>query len=410
MRQTDLAITNARLRLDGGRALHTITIDEGLIASVAPTAGDGAGGGPAEVGPTAQTIDAGGSLVTEAFVNGHLHLDKVYTLALLGDDAIANYHGAGMGGAMTAIELASRVKERYDRSWIIDNVRRACDLAVKYGTATIRAFADVDTKGQLEGVAALLEAREEYRGRLDLEVVAFPQDGLLRDPGAEELVEEALRMGADCVGGIPWIEYTDAEAREHVDRLVALAARYDRSVSMLVDDAGDPGLRTVEYLADATVRAGLQGRVTAQHARAMALYPEPTFRRLVPQLRRAGIGVVSDPHTGPLHARVEDLLAAGIPVALGQDDISDAYYPLGRNNMLEIGFLAVHLLWMTRADQMERIYDMITTEAARVLGHADRALAPGSVANLVILDAPNIVEALRSHEAPRHVIHRGRVV
>ena len=400
--KTQLTITNARLRKDGGESLHTIAISDGEIAALDPEG--------TKALETDQTIDAEGGLVTEAFVNGHLHLDKVYTLDKLGDQALANYHGAGMGGAMTAIELAAEVKKNYDRTWIIENVRRACDLAVRFGTATIRAFADVDTTGKLEGVAALLQAREEYRGKLELEVVAFPQDGLLRDPGAEELVEEAVKMGADCVGGIPWIEFTDVEAQKHIDRMTALASRYDRKVSMLVDDAGDPTLRTLEYLAAATVREGLQGRVTAQHARAMALYPEPSFRRLVPQLKRAGIGVVSDPHTGPLHARVEDLLAAGIPVALGQDDISDAYYPLGRNNMLEVGFLAVHLLWMTKQQQMEQIYDMITWQAARVLGHYNRRLTVGSVANLVVLDAPNIVEALRSHEAPRHVVHRGQVV
>jgi len=399
---TQLAITNARLRHDEGGQLHSIALSDGRVASLDAT--------PEQLAGAEVRIDAAGSLVTEAFVNGHLHLDKVYTLDAVGDRALANYHGPGMGGAMTAIELAAVVKENYDRSWILENVRRACDLAVRFGTATIRAFADVDTTGRLEGVAALLEAREEYRGKLDLEVVAFPQDGVLRDPGAEELVEEAIKMGADCVGGIPWIEYTDDEARQHIDRMFALAQRYDKSVSMLVDDAGDPNLRTLEYLATVTVREGLQGKVTAQHARAMALYPEPTFRRLASQLKRAGIGVVSDPHTGPLHARVEDLLAAGIPVALGQDDISDAYYPLGQNNMLEVGFLAVHLLWMTQQAQMEQIYDMITWQAARVLGHADRRLEVGSVANLVVLDAPNIVEALRTHAAPSHVIHRGRLV
>lgn len=405
MKQT-LTIRNARLRGHSPEQRFDLLIDDGTINAINPAAAHRSGaaaGSPME-------LDAQGGLVTEAFVNGHLHLDKVYTLSMLGDAALADYHGATMGGAMTAIEIASAVKKNYNRSWIIENVRRACDLAIRYGTGTIRAFADVDTTGRLEGVAALLQAREEYAGRLTLEVVAFPQDGVQRDPGAAELVEEAVKMGADCVGGIPWIEYTDREAREHVDLMVDLAAKYGRKVSMLVDDAGDANLRTLEYLAEATVRAGLVGKVAAQHARAMALYPEPTFRRLVPQLKRAQIGIVSDPHTGPLHARVESLLAAGVPVALGQDDISDAYYPLGRNNMLEVGFLAVHLLWMTRAEQMELIYDMLTWQAATVLGLPNKRLAPGSVADLVVLHAPNVAEALRFHEAPRYVIHGGQLV
>ena len=200
----------------------------------------------------------------------------------------------------------------------------------------------------------------------------------MREPGAAELVGEAVALGADVVGGIPWIEYTDAAAREHVRRMFEIAVVNDRPVSMLVDDAGDPGLRTLEMMAVNAIEAGWQGRVLAHHARAMALYPEPYFQKLAALLRQAGMPVVTDPHTGPLHARVRDLLAAGVGVCLGQDDVSDAYYPFGRNNMLEVAFLAAHLLWMTTEDDMERLYDMITVDAAPC--HGTRRLRSGGKA------------------------------
>ncbi|GAB1456849.1 amidohydrolase family protein [Spirochaetota bacterium] len=393
----DIRISNAKTRDSQGKNMQ-IGIAGGTILKIAEKLN----------GEARQEIDAKGNLVSESFVNGHLHLDKVYTLEMVGQDALNSYHGEGMGGAMTAIEQASRVKDTYDESWIIENVRRAALLAVKYGNTHIRAFADVDTKGKLEGVKALIKAREEFKDRVEIQIVAFPQDGIVRDPGAAEYVEEALKLGADVVGGIPWIEFTDEDARSHVDQMVKLAVKYNKPVSMLVDDAGDPNLRTIEYLAVQAIKNGLFGKVTAQHARAMALYPEPTYRKLEALLLKSGMGLVSNPHTGPLHARVKDLYAAGVPVALAQDDIADAYYPFGRNNLLEIGFLAVHLLWMTGFEQMEKVYDMITTKAALALGIKGHELKEGNPANLVVLKQENVWKALLEHEAPAYVIKSGK--
>jgi cytosine deaminase len=395
----DIRIINAATR-GAGDKLVQIGIRDGRYVKIADSV----------TGNSKMEIDADGNLVTESFVNGHLHLDKVYTLEKVGQDALGSYHGAGMGGAMTAIEQASRVKEHYDESWIIENVRRAADLAVQYGNTHIRAFADVDTKGRLEGVKALLMAREEYRDRVEIQVVAFPQDGVVRDPGAADWVRQAMDLGADVVGGIPWIEFTEEDMRSHVDQMFDLAKRYNKDVSMLVDDAGDSTLRTLEYLAVQSIKHGWQGRVTAQHARAMALYEEPVFRRLTALMKKGGVSLVSDPQTGPLHARVEDLAKEGIPVALGQDDIADAYYPFGRNNMLEVGFLACHLLWMTSFPQMERVYDMLTVSAAKALGIRNFELKEENPANLVVLTQPNVWKALWEHEAPSAVIKDGKVV
>jgi len=192
--------------------------------------------------------------------------------------------------------------------------------------------------------------------------------------------------------------------------MFAIAREFDRDVSMLVDDAGDASLRTLELLARTTMRHGWEGRVVAHHARAMALYPDTQVRDLATLLHDAGIALVTDPHTGPLHARVRELRKAGVTVCLGQDDISDAYYPFGRNNMLEVAFLASHLLWMTTRAEMELLYDMITTDAAKAVGAGVMEPAVGTPADLVVLDAPSVSEALRAHEAPRYVIRGGRIV
>lgn len=192
--------------------------------------------------------------------------------------------------------------------------------------------------------------------------------------------------------------------------MFAIAKAYDKDISMLIDDAGDPGLRTLEMLAVKMLQEGWAGRVTAQHARAMALYPEPYYRKIEALLQKARIGVVSDPQTGPLYARVRDLYNAGVGIALAQDDIADAYYPFGRNNMLEVAFLAAHLMWMTTFQDMEMLYDLITTRAADALGIQDFALQESSKANLVVLPAESVWEAIGSHEAPLFVVKNGRLI
>ncbi|RYP84041.1 cytosine deaminase [Nocardioides guangzhouensis] len=356
-------------------------------------------------------IDAEGRLVTETFVNGHMHLDKVFTLDLAGEAALHAYTSGSMGEAMLSIvESASAVKKHYDRTWIMPNVRRALDQAVLNGVLHVQAFVDVDTAAGLEGMESVLAVRDEYADLVDLQVVAFPQDGLLRDPGAAELCEEALRLGADVVGGIPWIEATDTDARAHVDWACGLARGRGKRVAMLVDDAGDPSLRTTQMLAESMVAHGLHRRGVACHGRAIGTYPTPSVVRLVELARTAGLGFVSDPHTGPLHLPVRHFVGAGLPVALGQDDIEDAYYPFGRHNMLEVAFLAAHLLQFLAAEDQRVLLDLVTRRAAAVLGIPGHAIETGNPAHLCIHDSERVVDLLREHARPRWVVRAGRVV
>lgn len=395
----EIVIRRARLRRNP-EALVDIGISGGKITAIEAQLNAG----------SAADLDAQAGLVSESFVNPHLHLCKVYTREMLDDQLLTGYHAAGMGKAMTTIELAANVKQQYNEAWIIKNVRRAVALAAVHGNTHIRAFADVDNKARLEGVRALIRAREEFKGIVAIQVCAFAQDGLVREPGANELMHQAMEAGADVVGGIPWIEYTEADLQQHVREVFDLAQKFSKDVSMLVDDAGDPGLRSVETLAVEAIRRGWQGRTLAHHARAMALYPQPYFQKLAALLKRADMAVVSDPHTGPLHARVKELLQEGVNVCLGQDDISDAYYPFGRNNMLEVAFLASHLLWMTTRQEIETLYDMVTTQAARAMNVPGHTLVAGATANLVVLEAPNVIEAMRDHAPPRYVISHGKLV
>ena len=394
----DIVIYRARLRSRGG--LSEIGIMDGRVAAIADRL-DGKG---------AMEIDAHGNLVTKSFVNPHLHLCKVWTLPMMEEEALNAYQGEQMGKALAGIELASKIKEKYAEAWIVENARRAVALAALHGNLHIRAFADVDSKARLEGVKALLRVRDEFRGIVDIQVVAFAQDGIVREPGAAELMHQAMTLGADIVGGIPWVELTNADAAAHVQICFDLAQEFDTGVSMLLDDAGDPDLRTLEMMAVEAINRGWHGRALAHHCRAMSLYPMPYVQRLARILRTARVAVVTDPHTGPLHARVRELLAEDVRVCLGQDDISDAYYPFGRNNMLEVAFLASHLLWMMTRQEIAKLYDMITVDAAAAINLDGFGLAVGAPASLVVLDQPDEVEALRFHGAPTHVISHGRLV
>jgi cytosine deaminase len=394
----DLVIANARLRAEPERTSF-IGIKGSRIATI-----------QRDELSAERIVDAEGDLVTESFVDAHLHLCKVHTLEMIGDHAISEYTSEGMEGAARAIDIASQVKDRYEEGWIYENARRAVCDGIRHGVTHLQAFADTDTRARLEGVRALLRVRDEFSNVVGMKVVAFPQDGVVRDPGAADLVRRAVRMGADVVGGIPWIEESPEDAQAHIDAMLDIAVEFDRPVAMLVDDAGDATLRTTEQLVSSALRRGLIDRVTCCHARAMGAYPENYFRWLLRLLDHAHVTFVTDPHTGSLSTRAMDLDRHGIPVALGQDDIADAYYPFGRHNMLEVAFLAAHVLGASTSPGMQKMFEMITTRAADVLRIAAHRVEVGAEANLVVLDGIDIRDALTKHGPPRYVISRGNLV
>ena len=393
-------MSEARLR--GGDVVDVFCAD-GVVTAMVPT-------GELPATPGAEVVEAGGGLVTEPFVDAHLHLDKVRTLPLIGDAALQAYTADGMADSARGIDLARAVKQHYRLETLLPPIRQALADGLRNGVLHVQAFADVDTAASLTGVQAVLAAREEFRGRVDVSVVAFPQDGVLRDPGAAELVEQAMALGADVVGGIPWIEATTADQQAHVEWACALAARLGRRVAMLTDDAPDPAFDTTRMLAEAMRRHGLEGRGVACHARAVGHYDDVRRDALLDLARGVGLGLVSDPHTGSVALPVERALERGVAVALGQDDIEDAYYPFGRHSLLEVAFLAAHLLDMRSAAQLEVLVDLVTTSAARVLGLDDYGLRVGGPADLLVHDATRTVDLLAHHALPRVVIRAGQVL
>jgi cytosine deaminase len=397
---SDVVVTEARLR-DG--SVVDVHCRDGMVIALPAS-----GGLPPPAG--ASVVPAEGGLVTEPFVDAHLHLDKVRTLPLIGDEALEAYTAGGMADSARSIDLASAVKRHYTVERLLPAVRQAIADGVANGVLTVQAFADVDTAAGLVGARAVLAAREEFRDLADVAVVAFPQDGVLRDPGSADLVEQALDLGAEVVGGIPWIEESEADQQAHVDWACGLAARRGLRVAMLTDDAPDPRYATTGMLAEAMLRLGLTGRGVACHARALGHYDDRRQAEVLDLARRARLGLVSDPHTGSVALPVERAVAAGVAVALGQDDIEDAYYPFGRHNLLEVAFLAAHLLDLRSAPQQELLLDLVTTSAARVLGLTGFGLRRGGRADLLVHGSSRTVDLLARHAPPRAVIRAGRVV
>jgi cytosine deaminase len=393
----DLVLRNACLR---SGEITDIAVANGKIAAIAENLD----------GSADKIIDAERNLATEPFVIAHLHLDKVMTGSLAGEATLSEYQGGSMKSSMTAIELASRVKEHYVESEIVHRVRGLLNEAERYGVSHVRAFCDVDPTAELKGIRALMQIKQEFKDRIAIQVVAFPQDGILREPGTEELLYKSMDLGAEVVGGIPWIECTNEDARKHIDIAYEIAKKYNADIGMLTDDAGDPELRTTEYLATSAIKNKWIGRVAACHARASALYNEAYHKEFAAILKAAGVGVVTDPHTGPLHVKVKELLAAGVNVALSQDDVDDAYYPYGRCNLLEVAFIASHLLWMMSQNDREILYDMITGNAARILRIEGYGLRVGNPAHIIELDAKDLKQAYAYHSEPRHIIRNGQLL
>ncbi len=395
----DIVIRRARLR-DKPEGLHEIAIEGGKITAIAE-----------KVAATGRTeVDAEGNLVTESYVSAQTHLDKCYTLEMVDQKALRQYEEAPTGNIMQAIDLAARVKSKYSEQWIADNARRAVALAAYYGNTHIRGFTDVDPRAGLEGVKGLIKLREEFKGIVDIQVCAFAQDGILRDPGSHELLDEAMAIGADVIAGNPWLEYTNADMEEHTRIIFDIAEKYGRPISMPADVSDDPDARSLEATAIEALKRGWKGTIVAHQARAMGLYPKSRLEKIVALMKKAGIILDSVPHPSKLHAPIKELLAQGITVCLGQDDIADAYYPFGRNNLPEVAFVAAHLLWMRSIREMDTLYDMITVNAAKAIEVKDFGLKVGGAAHLVVLPVPSVWEAIRDHDAPAAVISHGKLV
>ena len=403
--QYDLIIHNAQLHRRHG--LVDIAVQDGRFARVS---GELPAGSSA-----AREIDAGGRLVVPPFIDAHVHLDAVLTVGQ------PRYNTTGT--LLEGIQIWSERKPGLTREDVKKRVLEEIRWEVAQGTLHIRSHVDV-CDPNLTALKALLEIRDEARDICNLQLVAFPQDGILSFPNGRELMRQAMELGCDLVGGIPHFEWTRDMGVEDVHYAFALAKEFNRDIDIHCDETDDPHSRFTEVMAADTIQQDWQGRVTASHCTAMHSYDNAYAFKLIRLLARAQVSVIANPFdnvvlqgrfdTYPKRrgiTRVKELLAGGVNVALGHDSIMDPWFPLGKGDMLAAAQLALFLCHMSGYDEINDVLDLITTNAAKTLRIQDNyGIEEGKPADFLVLDAPSAFEALRLVPARLHVFKNGREV
>ena len=399
---TTLIIRNASL--PDGRTGVDILCADGHIAAV----------GPRLDASAATTIDAQGLLVSPPFVDAHFHLDSALTYGM----PRVNESGTLLEG----IALWGELKPTLVQEAIVERALVYCDWAVAKGLLAIRSHVDT-SDGRLLAVEALLDVQKRVKPWLDLQLVAFPQDGVLRSPGALHNLKRALAMGVDVVGGIPHFERTMADGAQSVRVLCEIAADLGKRVDMHCDESDDPLSRHIETLACEAHRLGLHGRVAGSHLTSMHSMDNYYVSKLIPLMRESGVAAIANPlinitlqgrhDSYPKRrgmTRVPELMAAGVPVAFGHDCVMDPWYPLGSADMLEVASMGLHVAQMTGQDAMRRCFDAVTTAPAAILGLEGYGVEPGCRADLVLLQASDPVEAIRLRATRLKVVRAGKVI
>lgn len=389
------------------------TLPDGRVADIAIR-----GDRIAEVGrvdaPAARVIEAAGDLVTPPFVDPHFHLDA--TLAY----GIPRVNASGT--LLEGIALWGELRDLASVDDMIDRAVAYCDWAVSMGLLAIRSHVDT-TPDHLRGIEAMLEVRRRVAPYLDLQLVAFPQDGLYRTATGRDNVIRALDMGVEVVGGIPHFERTMQDGAESVRDLCRIAADRGLMLDLHCDETDDPLSRHIETLAAEAMRHGLGARAAGSHLTSMHSMDNYYVSKLLPLIAESGICAISNPlinitlqgrhDTFPKRrglTRVKEMQAHGITVGWGQDCVLDPWYSLGTADMLDVAFMGLHVAQMTHPAEMARCFDMVTTQNARIIGLEGYGLEPGCNASLVVLDAGDPVEALRLRPDRLAVISKGQVV
>lgn len=391
-------------RLPDGKMPVDIAVQGGSIVRIAPQIDAAA----------VRTIDAGGRLVAPPFADPHFHMDATLSLGL----PRLNRSGTLLEG----IALWGELKPLLTPEAVMERALRYCDLAVSQGLLSIRTHVDV-CDDRLTAVEALVEVRRRVKPYIDLQLVAFPQDGLYRDPTAERNLLRALDMGVDVVGGIPHFERSMQAGADSVRRLCEIAADRGLPVDLHCDESDDPMSRHVETLAAETVRLGLQGRVVGSHCTSMHSIDNYYASKLIPLIAEAGLHIVPNPlinitlqgrsDTYPRRrglTRVPELRAAGVNVAFGQDCTMDPWYPLGSADMLEVAHMGIHAIPMTSREAMGWSFTSVTVNGHLAMGLPDPTLREGGPATMVILQARDPIEAVRMRATRLAVIREGRVL
>ena len=393
----DLRLTNARL-MDG--SLATLHIDGGRFV---------------DKGDAMRTIDCEGRLVTPPLVDCHLHLDASLTAG--------KPRWNESGTLIEGIHVWGELKPSLTEQDVFDRASEIVRWSIAQGTLFIRAHADVSGENEAM-VRGLLRVRDELADLCTIQVTAFPQDGIFARDGDEGRLENAIKLGVDCVGGIPHYEPTAELGLKEVHRVFELAKSYNRRIDVHCDETDDPNSRFVEVMADDAVKFGMSGRVTASHCTAMGSYEPYYSSKLRGFLHRAGINIVVNPYANSLiqgrldaypkrrgFAQLKELLAAGVNVSLGNDVIMDPWYSMGKADMVDAAHLALHFTYMSGREEIAEMLRCATERGARTLGVEDEyGIEPGKPADCVVFDAPSALEVIRLRATRRWVIRHGEVV
>ena len=360
------------------------------------------------------TIDANGWLVAPPFVDPHFHMDATLSLG--------NPRMNVSGTLLEGIALWGELKKLQSIEDIVERALKYCDLATSMGIGAIRSHVDT-CDDELKGVQALLEVREQVKDYIDLQLVAFPQDGVLRDPTALENTIRALDMGVDIVGGIPHFERTMQQGADSVKLLCELAAERGLMVDMHCDESDDPLSRHIETLAYETKRLGLQGRVAGSHLTSMHSMDNYYVSKLIPLIVEAEVHAIPNPlinimlqgrhDTYPKRrgqTRVRELRDAGITVGFGSDCVMDPWYSLGRADMLDVAVMGLHVGQLSSREDMAWCFQAVTENSAKIMGLDGYGIAVGCNANFNILQAQNSIEAVRLRAHRINIIRQGRVI
>lgn len=402
---SSFVLRNARIA--GAAAPVDIEIADGRIAAIVPDLGT----------PGPDDIDCDGRVVIPGLIESHLHLDK----ALLDGE-----RPSPEGTLAAAIEITADLKRSFTPEAVRARARRVLDQAILNGTTHVRAHPDVDPIVGLTCLNAMLDLREEYRDRIDLQVVAFPQEGIVQAPGTLDLLREALGRGADVVGGCTYNEPDLATCHRHIDLVFDLAQEFGVPVDMhadLADDASDPRFALAEHIAGVTEERGMSGRVALGHMNSLAGRSPEERKDALARLAAAGVAVVPLPATD-MHlsgradtvntrrgiAPVRELWDAGVVTAYSSNNVRNAFTPYGNADLLDIGLLLAQTSHLSGPADLARVLAMATTEAARVLGLTSYGLRPGADADLVVLSSTDLAGALLDRPDRCFVLKRGRVV
>jgi cytosine deaminase len=372
----------------------------------------------ADIGPAldladCQVVDVGGMLASPLFIDPHHHLD----CAFLSEPTNLS------GTLEEAIQINARLKGSRSDQDVFEKACRALQLAVQNGTGWMRSHTDIDSISKLKLLHPVSEAKQKFNGQLDVQLVAFPQLGLIADPHSVDLMRLAMREGADVVGGMPHAEASMDDAAWHIEIAFQIAEEFNADIDMHVDETDNPASRTLELLAEVTIRHGYQGHVTASHCCALSAYPDDYARRVIEKVAQAKISVITNPLVNlylqgrqdaqPVRrgiTRVKELLEAGVNVTCGSDDISNLFFPYGRMDMLEVAMATSVVSHLTRPQEIQAAFNMPRWHAAKCLNLQDYGIIIGAPANIVFLAANNAREALQLQPVKRLVVRNGNLV